>query len=437
MVLQIIHINDTDSTDPDAWAPAADLIRSLRRDGPCDLLLHAGDITLGAASGDELVSRLITLGVDAFALGNHDFDGGAGALSAQVRPVADRALCANVSGFAPFRLMEVRDLLVALIGVVHADLPLLQPARNLTGLTVEPPGEVLARLVPQLRAQADLVIVVSHCGLEADRQFATEIPGIDLIVGGHSHHLLTEPVWVNQTAIVQAGAYGRYVGVVTMEAGGTCNTGGTGGTCNTGGWRIQGRVMAAPAGAGATTGPGPGAAPQPDYARETPPGNLTTDLMRAFAGTDLSLLRCSSVNLADPPPADPAALNFCAGDEVVALDLTGRDLLALLECGVRDAYYLLTLSGGTVRYDGRRPEGQRVTRLTVAGAEVEPDRRYSIACSEILARGAAGFALMQGRPYRPLGATIGDLLRRHAAAIIGNQPTLDGRLAIAGVLPWE
>ena len=159
--------------------------------------------------------------------------------------------------------------------------------------------------------------------------------------------------------------------------------------------------------------------------------------MRAFARTDLSLLRCSSVNQAPPPSDDPAALNYCAGDNVVILDLTGADLRSLLECGVRDAYYLLTLSGGTVRYDGRRPRGERVTGLTVGGAEVEPDRRYTVACSEILARGAAGFTLMQGRPYRPAGATIAELLRAHAGAGKSNQPALDGRLVIEGDLPRE
>ncbi|HYF79472.1 MAG TPA: 5'-nucleotidase C-terminal domain-containing protein, partial [Symbiobacteriaceae bacterium] len=144
-----------------------------------------------------------------------------------------------------------------------------------------------------------------------------------------------------------------------------------------------------------------------------------------------------SVNHSSPPADDPGALNYCADDQVVALELSGSDLLALLECGVRDAYYLLTLSGGAVRYDGRRPAGRRVTGLTVGGAEVEPDRLYTIACSEILARGAAGFALMQGRTYRPVGATVADLLCAHVKAGNSIQPALDGRLVIEGALPRE
>lgn len=415
-MLQIVHVNDTDSTDPDSWAPAADLIRSLRRDGACDLLLHAGDVTLGAPSGPAILRRMDELGFTAFVLGNHDFDAGADVLAAQIRPLSDRALCANVSGFTPYRLEEVRGIRVALVGVVLGDLTLLQPERNLAGFTVAPPAEALAGLIPELRRQADLVIVLSHCGLDVDRRLAAEVPGIDLIVGGHSHHLLAAPERAGRTAIVQAGAFGRQVGLVTVAADGD------------GGWRFEGRVLAA------TTDD---QADQTDHARETPLGNLTTDLMRAFAGTDLSLLRCSSVNLASPPSVVPGALNYCADDEVVALELTGSDLLALLECGARDAYYLLTLSGGTVRYDGRRSEGSRVTGLTIGGEEVAPERRYTVACSEILARGAAGFTLMQGRPYRLLGATIADLIRAHMAAGKSIQPALDGRLVIDGVLPRE
>lgn len=419
-MLQIVHINDTDSTDPDSWAPAADLIRSLRRDGAVDLLVHAGDITLGAATGQAIVDRLERLGFDAFALGNHDFDGGADILLEQIALLSDRALCANVSGFVPFRLMAVKGVRVALVGVVLGDLVLLQPEGNLAGVAVTPPAEALVRLIPGLREIADLVILLSHCGLDADRQLAGAVPGIDLIVGGHSHHLLTAPERVGQTWIVQAGAFGQQVGLVTVTADGA------------GGWRVEGRVAATGAHDLAHAAPAP-----PDYARETAQGNLTTDVMRAFARTDLSLLRCSSVNLASPAPDDPAALNFCAGDQVVTLELTGADLRTLLECGARDAYYLLTLSGGAVRYDGRRPQGERVTGLTVGGAEVEPDRWYTVACSEILARGAAGFTLMQGRPYRPTGASIADLLRARRQAGNSSQPALDGRLAIDGALPRE
>ncbi|HYF79796.1 MAG TPA: metallophosphoesterase, partial [Symbiobacteriaceae bacterium] len=232
MVLQIVHINDTDSTDPDSWAPAADLIRSLRRDGACDVLLHAGDVVLGASSGPEIVGRLDELGFTAFALGNHDFDNGADLLLEQVGPLSNRALCANVFGFTPFRFVEVRGVKIAIVGVVLGDLVLLQPERNLAGFAVTPPAEALGRLIPELRSQADLIIVVSHCGLDADRQLATDVAGIDLIVGGHSHHLLERPEQVGRTSIVQAGAYGRHVGVITATAAGA------------GEWRFEGRVAA-------------------------------------------------------------------------------------------------------------------------------------------------------------------------------------------------
>src|SRR5205085_2533483 len=91
-------------------------------------------------------------------------------------------------------------------------------------LKMEPPIETARRLVPELRKQADLVIAVTHIGVIEDRQLAAEVPGIDIIVGGHSHTLLPQPLLiphlrsgdthsVNGTIIVQdfqwAGTLGR------------------------------------------------------------------------------------------------------------------------------------------------------------------------------------------------------------------------------------
>ncbi|WP_309570191.1 metallophosphatase [Deinococcus sp.] len=85
------------------------------------------------------------------------------------------------------------------------------------GLNMPDERELAARLVPELRAAgAGLVVLLSHLGLEGDRRMAAAVPGIDVIVGAHSHDLLPDGEWVGDTLIVQAGNYAEYLGRVDI-----------------------------------------------------------------------------------------------------------------------------------------------------------------------------------------------------------------------------
>ncbi|HWI60717.1 MAG TPA: metallophosphoesterase, partial [Symbiobacteriaceae bacterium] len=317
-MLHILHINDTDTHQPAGWAPAAATIRHLRQRGQCDLLLHAGDLTLGGESGDHLVGLLNDLGFDAITPGNHEFDRGLAVLRRQLAAFSGAVLCANASGFTQSMTIERRGMRIALTGVLLPELNLLQPPRNLEGMELTAPETALRSLVPELRRQADMVVVISHCGLDADRELARAVPGIDLIVGGHSHHLLTAPVREGATLIVQAGAFGEYVGCVSVDASGQL------------GAQVIPTAPADPPPVSTSTSPIGYTETDlrtDDYARETPLGNLTADLMRQAAGTDFALLRCSSVRNAYPPGPltadDVRGMNFCGIDSVVRLELTG------------------------------------------------------------------------------------------------------------------
>lgn len=57
-------------------------------------------------------------------------------------------------------------------------------------------------------------ILLSHIGLREDECIAREISGIDLIVNGHTHHLMEEPLWIGGKALHMSGAYGEHLGVI-------------------------------------------------------------------------------------------------------------------------------------------------------------------------------------------------------------------------------
>lgn len=439
-MLRILHLNDTE-TSLHTWARLSTLVRGRGR----DLLLHAGDIRLGSPDDWGVVHAMNHMGFDMITLGNHDLDHGLTELNRQLAALRAGVVCANLTGHgavAPFRLIERGGLRVAVTGVTLENMTLYQPERNMPGIAVGPPIPALEAVCRKVGDQVDLVVVISHCGLEADLRLARAVPGIDLIVGGHSHDSLSTPLQVGDTWIVQAGSGGACVGWVELTRSGAR-------------WVADGGLLPAD---GATPDPAVLAlipAPPPDadevvavtetdlrsadYACETPLGNLTADILRAYAGTDLALVRCSSVNNDFPVGplrrADLGRLSYIGGDRVARVEVTGQELLDLLECGTRDAYYLLTAAGARVVYDGSRPYGERVRRLHVAGEPVKADGRYSIACTEILARGAAGFTPLLGKAYTLLDRTVQELLSEHIQSARQIRPAVDGRLEITAPIP--
>lgn len=74
----------------------------------------------------------------------------------------------------------------------------------------------LERLLPELQAQADTIILLSHLGLPTDRDLADRYPALDLIMGAHTHHVLPDGEWHGDTLVAAAGRYGSHVGTVQM-----------------------------------------------------------------------------------------------------------------------------------------------------------------------------------------------------------------------------
>lgn len=113
----------------------------------------------------------------------------------------------------PYVLLERNGLKVGLIGVTAY----FHQFYRLLGWDIREPFDTVARLVSLLRQQTDVLIVMSHLGLRADERLATDIPGIDLILGGHTHHVLEEPLRIGNTLVCAAGKFGQYVGVVDLD----------------------------------------------------------------------------------------------------------------------------------------------------------------------------------------------------------------------------
>ena len=174
------------------------------------------------------------LGYDAVTIGNHEFDYGPDVLAdyllAAGYPAAHDRTVVLASNTIPsmghpvaqedlFRKTAVFDLenglRVGVFGLLGAE------AASLTSDTGDfvflDQHETAREMVAELRRQqVDIVIALSHAGLAEDRELARAVPGIHLIVGGHCHSALHEPVIEGSTIIVQAGSSSRYLGRIEL-----------------------------------------------------------------------------------------------------------------------------------------------------------------------------------------------------------------------------
>jgi 5'-nucleotidase len=215
------------------------------------LLLDAGDFMmgtlfelLGTTQAAEL-TFMQQLGYDATTLGNHEFDwtptGLAGILSAAVQngvtvPIVasnmqtsatdpgDDALEALVSaGVIQTKLVKsVGTIRVGIFGLLGPSAAQVTPMA--APVTFETYTDAASRMVTELREtdHVDLVVALSHSGIYRDgtgddAKLAAMVPGIDLIVSGHTHDSLVEPLQIGNTWIVTAGSYGRFLGELSLS----------------------------------------------------------------------------------------------------------------------------------------------------------------------------------------------------------------------------
>jgi len=192
--------------------------------------LNAGDDYQGSpismvTKGHSQVELQNLLAPDAFTVGNHEFDYGWDELQRAMAKANFPVLLGNVVVeetnerlFDREAIVNIDGIKVGVIGVVTENLKGVTTAKVTKGLKVLPKADVVRASLDYLNPITDIQIVLSHSGLWEDSVLAEAIgPEVELIIGGHSHTRLREPKIVNDVAIVQANALGRYLGIVEME----------------------------------------------------------------------------------------------------------------------------------------------------------------------------------------------------------------------------
>ena len=242
------------------YARLMTVINQQREQYPDAILVDGGDFSMGSLFQTAFTTSAIELrmmgamGYDATTFGNHEFDYLPKGLAAMLTVAADcgepvpAILDANYLpptegeegydedaqlvwdaldhyGVREYTILERGGVYYVLFGLTGYDSDDCAPN---SGMILEAPAEAAQRIVDQATAECverygvePLVVCLSHSGTEdgkgEDYELAQRVKGIHLIVSGHTHTTLLEPIQVGDTWIVSAGEYGKYLGVVHMD----------------------------------------------------------------------------------------------------------------------------------------------------------------------------------------------------------------------------
>jgi immune inhibitor A len=264
-VVTILHTNDEHGRAPTETSRGltriAALVKAERAKNPNVLLLSTGDTIQGNSfafyfrnapgltpSGtttmtNPMMAAMNMMGYDAFAIGNHEYNFGNQTFVKALSQAEFSVLGANVADDGDYGLasvpvedyvtFDVEGLKVAVLGLTNPRVPSYELPSNIPGLTFTGGFEAAQTLVPQIIANEDpdLLVSLEHLGYspyegsrpeDTDVYLADNLPGIDVIIGGHSHTKLDPAVLRTSitntvgTLIAQAERYAGYLGKVTV-----------------------------------------------------------------------------------------------------------------------------------------------------------------------------------------------------------------------------
>jgi 2',3'-cyclic-nucleotide 2'-phosphodiesterase (5'-nucleotidase family) len=389
-----------------------DSIRQVRKDV---LLLDAGDVMTGTpiseleyhgVSGGALFEMMNRIGYDAWTIGNHDLDISQanlrGLTGIATFPIVSANLVDSVGGF-PFRntecvIVEKGGVRIGIIGIMSSDLFQLTNTNNLKGLRVLPPVEVTQRLIDSLDPGTDLLVALTHQGVDDDSMLAASTKGLDVIIGGHSHTRLNSPKVINGVIICQAGSNAENLGELDMTV------------KNDRVETFAGKLVQLWPRKDAPPTPVSGlvkeyqhridssygevlATLQSDWKRsrsdESPLGNFIADAIREGSGADLAVTNSSGIRkdlLAGPVTMLDLFELSPFRNIVTTFPIKGIDLRAFMTRqarGVAEGRGSLQLSGVSCIW--KRGDGSIVIeRILVGGKELVDDAVYTFATSDFL-----------------------------------------------------
>ncbi|HEV8401087.1 MAG TPA: 5'-nucleotidase C-terminal domain-containing protein [Gemmatimonadales bacterium] len=411
---------------------------SLERVCRCTTIrLDAGDEMQGTpvsnlSFGRGTIAAMNALGIDAAAIGNHEFDWSIDTLRARMQDAHYKFVSANITDSAgkarpdwalPWTLVTKTGVKIAVIGLTTTSTPTTTAPRNVRGLAFGNGAQAVRRYLPEARAAADFVIVVAHEGPGAIYDVARGLDSgsVDLIVAGHTHQRIDTVI--NGIPIVEPGSSGRDIAVVDfVRVGGTRRA-----------VRAQlvtpyadavrpdpeltGALAAQLDAIKAITGRSVARlkVPLKREGAEYGLGRLIADAARNIGKADVGIVNNGGIRAGLPEGAvtwGDVQMVQPFQNRMLRLSVKGSVLLQALEHCVdgTDGDPDCHVSGVEVWYDPGHQVGKRVTRTRMSdGKGIDGGHTYTLVVPDFMAAGGSGFAMLAGQPAQDLGMLDMDL----------------------------
>ncbi|WP_159884475.1 choice-of-anchor I family protein [Paenibacillus puerhi] len=502
--LTVMHTNDTHAHLEDV-ARRATVINQIREEGGRSLLLDAGDVFSGDLyftkwMGQADLEFMNYLGYDAMTFGNHEFDQGTQTLASFISKAKFPLLSSNIdfsadshispllrmpkvidtlqpkstanAGVYPYVVMDVNGQKVAVFGLTTEDTKeTSSPGKDVQFSSA---NAAAAKTVETIQAEGiQVIIALSHLGYNRDRELAEAVPGIDVIVGGHTHTKLDAPVVLTgsasePTVIVQANEWGKFLGRldVTFDDHGVVLTGQD---------QLHGQLITINANVPEEPVAKKMLQPYKDElellkqqkigqtdvlldgkrenvrSKETNLGNFIADAMlskgKALKNADVALMNGGGIR----DSIQQGAITMGAlrtvmpfGNTLYILDVTGQQLKDGLENGVSGAKLsdlpgkFPQVAGMTFKWDPAQEAGSKVYDVRIkTGDSYVPlrlDATYRVATNSFVANGGDGYAsfakaIEQGHYHEDLGYPDYDNFIDYLNSLGGViAPALEGRI---------
>lgn len=492
----------------DGLARVATRVAAIRRETPNVLLLDAGDTIQGTPieflhakdpgkGPDPMVEAMNALKYDAMAVGNHEFNFGLAVLRKAEKESSFPWLSSNTrnaadgsAAFPEYLVKTVGGIRVGILGLTTPNIPNWEPARNRPGLAWEDPVDAARRLVPVLRGKekCDFVVALVHSGPEVDLRTGvpdgtddenrvaalSKVPGIDLLLTGHTHRRI--PLTrLNGVPMIQPGRWGDVLARVDVafERSGSVVTVAD----------VSASLLPSDASVGTDAVIAAIAAPHDAAARaymdevvavadEDFPGararledtallDFVNDTMRDATGADLAMTSLLPGRFEGfrkgPVKVRNVYTLYPYENQLVEIEVDGATLKACLEHAAEfygsaaweDGRLVLrpkegmipynfdVVQGATYRIDPTAPVGSRVKDLSYKGRPVQASDRFTLAVNAYRAQGSGGYKALKGaKVVKEVPDEIRELLIGRLRKLGHVRPQTDHNWVVAPDAAW-